>query len=266
MIEFVESSWLKKTQLKGEEFRLVDPRSPVEYLKGHIKGAVNLPAVKIFDEESRLLPASRLAKIVGESGIDAGSPVVVYDAIDGQAAAILAWTLEYLGHSDVRVLASLFEKWIEDGNEVYYKPVRPESRAFHARPNSKIRAEYKDLIGDDSVRLVDVRSEEEYAGTDRGEIRPGHIPGAISLPWTRLLGGKNRLILSSEDLKRVVSQVGLNIANHVVTYCRTGPRAAIGYYALKELGFRSVRLYDGSFHEWSQKPELGVERVPIGKI
>ena len=255
----MESSWLKKTLLKGEELRLVDPRSPVEYLKGHIQGAVNLPTVKIFDEESRLLPSSQLAKIVGESGIDAGSPVVVYDAVDGQAAAILAWTLEYLGHPDVRVLASLFEKWIKDGNEVYYKPVKPESRAFHARPNSKIRAEYKDLIGDDSVTLVDVRSEEEYAGADSSEIRPGHIPGAINLPWTGLLGGRNRFILSREDLRRVFSRVGLNTANHIVTYCRTGPRAAIGYYALKELGFRSVRLYDGSFREWSQRPDVGVE-------
>ena len=259
MAEFVESSWLR-SRLDDKRLRLLDPRPTVRYLLGHIKGALSLPVWKLFDKDSlALLPVNRLAKAVGGAGITTQSSVVIYDEDDGQSAAMLAWTLEYLGHRDVRILASFFEQWKEDGNEVYYKPVRPKPTTFRAKPNPKIRAVYQELVDNKPVKLIDVRSQEEYLGKDKTEVRAGHILGAINLPWTMLLGKKNRAILPRSDLASVISKVGLIRDDHVVTYCRTGPRAAIGYYALRELGLKNVRLYDGSFHEWSQRPELSVE-------
>lgn len=259
MVVFVESSWLR-TRLDDKRLRLLDPRPTVSYLLGHIKGAVSLPVWKLFDRETlELLPVNRLTKVVRAAGIDNGSSIVIYDEDDGQGAAMLAWTLEYLGHPDVRILATFFEQWKEDGNEVYYKPIEPKPRTFRAKPNLKIRAVCEELIDDKSVKLIDVRSQEEYLGKDKSEIRAGHMPGAINLPWTGFLGKKNRVILSRAELLPVISKIGLTRADRVVTYCRTGPRAAIAYYALRELGFNNVRLYDGSFHDWSQRPELRVD-------
>ncbi len=187
------------------------------------------------------------------------SLVVVYDEDDGQGAAMLAWILEYLGHPDVRILATFFEQWKEDGNEVYYKPMKAKPRTFHAKPNPRMRAVRQELLDNTSLKLIDVRSQEEYLGKDKSQTRNGHIPRAINLPWTSFLGRKNRAILSRAGLLSVASRIGLKRDDQVVTYCRTGPRAAIAYYAFREMGFGNVRLYDGSFHDWSQQAELPVE-------
>jgi thiosulfate/3-mercaptopyruvate sulfurtransferase len=213
---------------------------------------------KLFEKDSlALLPVSQLAKLFGSAGVDTRSSVVIYDEDDGQGAAMLAWTLEYLGQPDVRIFATFFEQWQDEGNEVYYKPVEAKPRTFRAKPNPKMRAVCQQLIDDKSAKLIDVRSQEEYLGRDKNEVRAGHIPGAINLPWT-MLGKKNRAILSP-SLRSVVSRLRLRRDDRVVTYCRSGPRAAIAYYAFRELGFKDVRVYDGSFHEWSQRSDLAVE-------
>jgi 3-mercaptopyruvate sulfurtransferase SseA len=48
----------------------------------------------------------------------------------------------------------------------------------------------------------------------------------------------------------MMTDAGIGRADRIVTYCRSGPRAALGYLALKELGYE-VRLFDGSYAEWS---------------
>ncbi len=220
-----------------------------------------MPVWKLLDPETmELLPVNRLTEAIGGAGVENGSSVVAYDEDDGRAAAMLAWILEYLGHPEVRILATFFEQWKEDGNEVYYKPMKVKPRTFHAKPNPKMRAVSQELLDNASLKLIDVRSQEEYLGKDKGQIRNGHIPGAINLPWTSFLGRKNRAILSRAGLLSVASKIGLKRDDQVVTYCQTGARAAIAYYALRELGLENVRLYDGSFHEWSQQSELPVEQ------
>ena len=38
----------------------------------------------------------------------------------------------------------------------------------------------------------------------------------------------------------------------IVAYCRTGPRASLGFLALSKLGY-SPRLYDGSMTDWLRR-------------
>ncbi|MEW8013718.1 MAG: rhodanese-like domain-containing protein [Candidatus Sedimenticola endophacoides] len=38
----------------------------------------------------------------------------------------------------------------------------------------------------------------------------------------------------------------------VILYCRTGHRASQSYYVLRRLGYRDVKIYDGSMAEWSR--------------
>lgn len=45
----------------------------------------------------------------------------------------------------------------------------------------------------------------------------------------------------------------------VITYCGRGFAASCGLLALKVLGYEKVRLYDGSWSEWSADPELPTE-------
>ncbi len=229
-------------------------------MQGHISSAVNLPLSKIFDDQTlELLSDDRLAQILGEAGIDEGLTVVVYDEYDGQRAAMLAWLVEYLGHGDVRVLSVFLEGWIEQGWEVLYRPVKPEQRLFHAKPNRSVRVFASDLVTGQDHKLLDLRSEEEFRGLIKTDDRSGHLPGAVNLPWTNLIGSSSQFLRPREELERLTAVLGVRSLDSVVTYCSTGPRAALGYIALQQLGYAKVRLYDGSFHQWSRRTDLPVE-------
>src|SRR5690242_21121075 len=113
MINLVDNSWLTE-HVSDPQTRIIDPRSRVRYLQGHVPKAVNLPLAELFDRESlALFPDEKLAEVFGNVGVDFDSNVVLYDSYDGQSAAMLAWLLEYLGHSRVVILSTYFEHWVK---------------------------------------------------------------------------------------------------------------------------------------------------------
>ncbi len=259
LVEIIDASWLDN-HLSDPGVRVVDPRSTVNYLEGHVPSAVNLPVSKTLDKNSlELLPEGRLSEIFGEAGIDADSTVVFYDSYDGQNAAMLVWILEYLGHQKVKILSSRMEAWASDGREVLYRPVKPQARRFQARPNQTVRATLQELVGRTGDKLLDLRSREEFQGKVATEVRTGRLPGAINLPWTSLIGQVNEFLRPRRELEEIISGVGIHPNDRIVTYCTYGPRAAVGYIALQLLGYDNVRVFDGSFHQWAQRRELPVE-------
>ncbi len=259
MAEIFDVSWLAQ-RLNQKDILVVDSRPPVKYLQGHVPGAVNLPSSKIFHPTSlELLPVDQLASVFAEKGVDENRTVVFYDGYDGQNAAILAWTLEFLGHRRVGLLSRFIEGWEDEAGELLYRPVKPEPRVFRAKPNQAIRATIDKVQNRGDYKLVDLRSSEEFLGKLSTEPRRGRLPEAISLPWTSLLGQNNGLFRPRNDLEKTVAERGLRPSDHIITYCSFGPRAALGYVALSQLGFEDIRVYDGSFHQWAQHQELPVE-------
>ncbi len=106
MAELVDFLWIDQHK-EDAGLVIVDSRPPVKYLQGHVPLAVNLPTSKVFDRGTlELLPFERLAGIFGEAGIDEDRTVLVYDDHDGQNEAMLAWTLEFLGHPRVKLLST----------------------------------------------------------------------------------------------------------------------------------------------------------------
>ena len=254
MPEIVDFSWIDDHK-DDLDLVIADPRPPVKYLQGHIPNAVNLSSSKLFDRTTlELLPVERLAEIIGNNGIGIENTVLVYDDRDGQNMALLAWTLELLGHSKVRILSRFMEGWTQDQRPITYKRVEPSPRTIHANPIQHVRATVQEVSNEHELKLVDVRSREEYEGksTDQRQV-PKHLPGAINLPWTSLLGEGDQVFRPREELEKIVSEHQLDHKNRIVTYCSFGPRAALGYIALQQLGFRDVRVYDRSFQQ-SPKP------------
>ncbi len=239
---------------------IVDPRPTIKYLGGHIPGAVSLPTLKVLDPKTlELKSAERLAEEFGGVGLDPDTTVVLCDSFDGQNSAMLAWVLEYLGHEKVKILSSFIEAWAQEGRDLLYRPVKPGAASFHPRPNPAVRASLHDVVETQGKKLVDLRSLQEFNGEQTSEARAGHIPGAVNLPWTGLLGAGNEFLRSKPELERAVRNTGLNPSDQIVTYCNYGPRASVGFIALQQLGYRNVRVYDGSFHQWALHPELPVE-------
>lgn len=251
MAKLVSMDWVAE-RLEQREFMLVDARRPMKYLAGHLPGAINLPSYKAFGPEGRLLEPEALAQMIGNAGLGNDSLAVIYDSPEGQNAAMIAWILEYLGCTDVRVLESFFEAWKSSGREVLYKPVVQPRRTFRSRLNPSVRATLGDVRDARDIKLVDFRSREEYNGTTTvGEDSAGHIPGAVNIVWHSLGLPPERMLKPAAGLAQITTAAGVKRSDKIVVYCRSGPRAALGYLALRQLG-ADVRLFDGSFAQWSQ--------------
>ncbi len=258
-MQLVDLAWLDQN-LANRDLRIVDSRPLVKYLSGHIPGSVNLTLWSVLDKDSlRLRPETRISEAFGEAGIGAREKVVVCDDFDGQNASFLAWTLEYLGHENTAILSDFVGSWDQSGRELLYRPVKAESKSFEPKPNSELRIEATEITGNAAVKIVDLRSADEFQGKVATESRTGHLPRALNLPWTSLLGEKGKFLKSQEELAQIFSRNDLTRDDRIVTYCSYGPRAAVGYVALRQAGYDKVQVYDGSFHEWSRRTDLPVE-------
>lgn len=251
MAKLVSMGWVAE-RLSHPEFTLVDARRPMKYLSGHLPGAINIAAYKAFGPDGRLLNPESLVQLIGNAGLGDYSSAIIYDSPEGQNAAMVAWILEYVGCARVHVLDSFFEVWKASGREVVYKPVSLPTKTVTVRLNPSMRATLEEVRDARGITLVDFRSREEYSGeTSLAQDAPGHIPGAANIVWRDLGVPSQRMLKAPEDLAQIAHAAGIRRGDNVVAYCRSGPRAALGYLALRQVG-ANVRLFDGSFAQWSE--------------
>ena len=106
--------------------------------------------------------------------------------------------------------------------------------------------------------LVDVRSPDEYAGRllapahlpQEQAQRPGHVPTALSVPWSKA-ANEDGTFKTDDELRRIYGEAGLDDSKDTIAYCRIGERSSHTWFVLKELlGHQSVRNYDGSWTEY----------------
>jgi thiosulfate/3-mercaptopyruvate sulfurtransferase len=231
----------------------------MKYLTGHLPGAINIPTYKAFGANGSLLEPTALAEFIGAAGLGEDTQPLLYDSPEGQNAAMLAWILEYLGRTDVAVMEDFFETWKEAGRDVRYRPVDARRAVCRPRVNPAIRVTAAEASSARALKFVDFRSAEEFSG-DRvtPDDVPGHIPGAVNLVWRELANAPRAILKPRSDLEQMIARAGVARGDRVVAYCRSGPRAALGYLALRAAGY-DVRLFDGSWSEWSRRG-LPVER------
>lgn len=248
MVTFVSADWVSE-HIGSPGYLIIDPRSAMRYLMGHLRGAVNVPFKKLQGTDGRIGQPEQLAAAFGEAGLGDDTTPVLYDHQDGRNAAMAAWILEYLGRNDVHVMDLLFEAWKEEGREVLYRPVPTEPRAFTPRLNPSVRVTMNDLATRGGPKLLDTRTPEEYLGQTEMDHRPGHIPGAVNLPHSEMAGAGGRLLIEPDLLHQQLEAVGVTPDDTVVAYCRSGVRASLAYLSMRQAGY-DVRLYDGSYAEW----------------
>ncbi len=248
MVTFVSADWVSE-HIGQPGYLIIDPRSAMRYLMGHLRGAVNVPFKKLQGTDGRIGQPEQLAAAFGEAGLGDSTIPVLYDHQDGRNAAMAAWILEYLGRNDVHVMDMLFETWKEEGREILYRPVPTEPRAFTPHLNPSVRVTINDLATRGGPKLLDTRTPEEYLGQTEMDRRPGHIPGAVNLPHSEMAGTGGRLLIEPDLLNRRLAAAGITPGDTVVAYCRSGVRASLAYISMQEAGY-DVRLYDGSYAEW----------------
>ena len=247
-------------ELGNPELVLIDARSYKEYSQGHIPGAVNLDlfayhwfdtskqGMEIFNDQSR--------KILSFAGITLQKKVVFYDDVSGMLAARGVWLLSYFSHHNVWMLDGGLKKWQADGQQLETRTNGFKPAKFDGRANSKIIADYEHINKNlDKLKLIDARSKEEFDGTVIRGARRGHIPNAINIDFNLNISEDGTL----KDTKSLSELYKIPKDAEIVTYCQGAYRAANSFLALKKLGFTNVKVYLGSWGEWSNRTELGVE-------
>ena len=169
--------------------------------------------------------------------------------------------LEYAGAPKVSLLEGGSRAWRKSHLPIENKPVKPDQKIFRLRPVPRLLATADEIRTSRSSLILDVRSEGEFTGNEGRDCdkRRGRIPHARWLEWTYFLQDGKRFKTRSE-MARDLKEKGLSKNRLVITYCHRGARAAAAYYALRSIGYGTVKNYIGSWHEWSARKNLPVER------
>src|SRR5438445_724347 len=81
---------------------------------------------------------------------------------------------------------------------------------------------------------------------------PGDTPGAVSAPWIDNLDADARF-KTPDELRRRYEALGVDGTNGAFVYCGSGVNACHDLLALELAGFSDVRLYEGSWSDWSSR-------------
>jgi thiosulfate/3-mercaptopyruvate sulfurtransferase len=243
------------------------------YDQGHVPGAAGWNwTTELCDTLIRdIVPKDKLEALLGGSGIDNLTTIVLYGDNNNWFAAWAFWQLKIYGHEDVRIMDGGRKKWLAEGRELSTeKPSFPAKSYKASAPDQSLRAflpEVQQAVQAKSAALVDVRSPQEFTGEILAPPglpetcqRGGHIPGASSVPWAKNCN-EDGTFKSREDLKAVYGEKGVTGDKPVITYCRIGERSSHSWFALKYLlGFKNVKNYDGSWTEWGNLVGAPVEK------
>lgn len=259
--------WVQQN-LAQPDLRIVDMRGDVrDYWEGHLPGAVFLDSAALRWADRgvplKLMPVSALASLLGAMGIGRETTVVIYSEINHYRATYFAWALDAAGHKKWALLEGGYEGWKRAGRPTTqdYPAVRPVAYPAPKAADPAVRAllaEVRDRNPKTSV-LLDTRPADMYSGAKGSWKRKGHIAGALHHYWADdvLEGGAWKL---AEDLRRAFETLGATPDKKIIVSCGQGLMASHTYITLKYiLGYPNVKLYDGSFNEWSVVESLPVE-------
>ena len=246
---------------------LGDPAGRDHYRNGHLPGAV------FVDLETELASAANpeggrhplpalpdLQAAARRWGISDETPVVVYDATGGLAAARAWWLLRWGGHEPVRLLDGGLAAWQAAGGALAAgagTAPTPGQVTLTGGAMPTVTGDAAAGLAADGV-LLDARAVQRY----RGEVEPvdaraGHIPGAVSAPTTANLG-PDGVLLSPDGLAERFADLGVTPATRVGVYCGSGVTAAHEIAALASIGIDAA-LYPGSWSAWSADPHRRIE-------
>jgi thiosulfate/3-mercaptopyruvate sulfurtransferase len=257
----VAPDWLVKHH-DDPNVRVIDPRKPEDYEKGHVPGAVN-SRQDYKDPAARLhvMPPDQAETAIRALGVSKETSVVVMG--DGMLSGRAWWFLRYHGHRDTRLANGGFAAYAAAGGPVSAEEVAVAPGDFTAHVDTSLICRADELLREigGSTKILDVRSDAEWQGSNTMDHkRVGHVPGAAHVVWTELLTAEEPwLFRSADEIRALLSAKGIVPRDRVITLCEVGWRAAHSAFALRLAGFGDVRVYDASMREWDNREDLPLD-------
>jgi len=265
--------------------RIDDPKTVIvevdedtsAYDTNHIKNAVRIDWKQDLQDPVRrdFVDQAGFEKLLSEKGIANDDTVVLYGGNNNWFAAYAYWQFKLYGHADVKLLDGGRKKWELDGRTLTTEVGDREPTTYTAQaPDTSIRAFRDEVVAAIGQKnLVDVRSPDEFSGKilapahlpQEQSQRPGHIPGAINIPWSKA-ANEDGTFKSDEDLAKLYGDEGFDGAKATIAYCRIGERSSHTWVVLHELlGHGDVKNYDGSWTEYGSLIGVPIELGAGGK-
>ena len=256
---------------------VIDTRDADTYAQGHVPGAVNLREIFTFLATSseaglRELKATFMQHF-GAAGLSGAETAVLYeDSMNtgyGQSCRGY-YLLTWLGYPKVKVLNGGFAAWKLAGMPVSTTAAQPVAKIFPSSlQGAPVMVDKDDVLAAmaGSTVLLDVRDIDEWIGDSSSPYgrdfapRKGRIPGARWIEWYRFMkpSAIGPVIKSPEEVLAECATAGISPDDEVILYCFKGARASNTFLALRQAGFTKLRMYFGSWNEWSRDPSLPIE-------
>lgn len=266
----VSAEWLEKN-LNKADLVIVDLRKVEEYKTGHIPGAVNVFygswAIKKGELLNELPGMEDLADLISSAGIGANSLIVLVDKVekvpDQFGMTRVAWTLKYAGISNVAILDGGVNQWVKEKRALSQDAVTAKAKHYKATWNKNLFVDKAALITKlGKATIIDNRAPGFYEGKEKLPFVPklGRIKGAVNLPVGQLYTAeglyKDKVTLASLAAKAA----GSDLDKEYILYCDTGKTCTSWAFIMTELlGYKDVKIYDGSTMEWLADPNAPAE-------
>ena len=255
-----------------------------DYFRGHLPTAhhINFDTLRGTDHAVpvQYLPEDLTNALLVRAGVDQNRLHLVYatgDVLPNDeilSTSMVAYVLEKYGVKDIKIVDGGIAEWKKQG-------LTPAQDYFGNPPGSlpkkgitTITANVDDVqkhVGKPGNVLVDARPINEFRGEDEIWLRKGHIPGAISFHWARLMEQDNtHKFKPFSEVKAELEKAGLTPDKNIICYCGTSREGSLLLFYLKHVaGYPNVRLYEGAWKEyvWLKNKSLPAETggEPAGK-
>lgn len=257
---------------------VIDTRDPKSFAAGHIPGAVNLHEIFTYlatsTAEGMAELNSKFAAAFGAAGLSGVETAVIYEqSMDtGFGQSCRGYVLvQHLGYPKARILHGGLKAWTAAGKPISSAVDKPAAKTFPPVPASSPviidKAAMKAAIDNPAIAKLDVRDADEWIGESSSPYgrdfcpRKGRLPGAVWIEWYRMMKptASGPMFKSKAEILAECATVGISPDTPVYLYCFKGARASNTFVALKEAGIKDVRIYFGSWNEWSRDPALPIE-------